>query len=32
VNGMSEMDLSTWVVSYLTVGFPAQGTPPAGTF
>lgn len=32
VNGTSEMDLSTWIVSYLTVGLPAQGAPPAGSF
>jgi hypothetical protein len=32
VNGTSEMQLSTWLVSYLTVGIALQGAPPAGSF
>jgi hypothetical protein len=32
INGTSEMQLNTWVISYLTVGFPAQGAPLPGTF
>lgn len=32
INGSSEMQLNSWLVSYLTVGFPSQGAPPAGTF
>jgi hypothetical protein len=32
VNGSSAMQLSTWAVSYLTVGFPSHGAPLTGTF
>lgn len=32
INGTSAMQLSTWAVSYLTVGFPSQGAPLPGTF
>ena len=32
VNGTSAMQVNTWIISYLTVGFPAQGAPLPGTF
>ena len=31
-NGSSAMQSNSWVVSYMTVGFPTVGAPQAGTF